>query len=230
MAARARVVHRGITLIELLIAMSILALIMALASYGFSLFAGYWERSRGSFEQSSARLQRLSLVIHSVEASVPWLVKDAQNDIGFYFLGREEGFTFVTTEPVFSSQGMAVVRLFRERESMGRFRLVYEEAPLMGINLERADQVLPFAHRLVVLSNLRSLSFRYFGYTSAANRGLGMDDERAIEASAQWLTKFDGLEAGLNPMKVGISLDGAEFRFELPATGDVSAARASDPI
>jgi prepilin-type N-terminal cleavage/methylation domain-containing protein len=230
MAARARVVHRGITLIELLIAMSILSLIMALASYGFSLFAGYWERSRGSFEQSSARLQRLSLVIHSVEASVPWLVKDAQNDIGFYFLGREEGFTFVTTEPVFSSQGMAVVRLFRERESMGRFRLVYEEAPLMGVNLERADQVLPFAHRLVVLSSLRSLSFRYFGYMSAASRGLGMDDERAIEASAQWLTTFDGLEAGLNPMKVGISLDGAEFRFELPSTGDVSAARASDPI
>jgi len=230
MVARPRVVPRGITLIELLIAMSILSLIMALASYGFSLFAGYWERTRGSFDQSSARLQRLSLVIQSVEASVPWLVKDAKNDIGFYFLGREEGFTFVTTEPVFASNGMAVARVFRERDGVSRFRLVYEEAPLVGVDLERADQVLPFGHRILVLTNLESLSFRYFGYSSAVTRGMGMDDERSVEASAKWLTNFDGLDAGLNPLRVGMNLNGTEFEFELPSTGDVSAARAAVPL
>ena len=230
MVARTRITPRGITLIELLIAMAILSLIMALASYGFSLFAGYWDRTRGSFDQSSARLQRLSLVIQSIEASVPWLVKDAQNDIGFYFLGREEGFTFVTTEPVFTSRGMAVVRVFREREGGNRFRLVYEEAPLSGIDLERADQILPFRYRLLVLANLDSLSFRYFGYPSAATRGLGMDDERVADSSVKWLSAFDGLEAGLNPQRVGMNMSGVEFQFELPSTGDVSAARASDPL
>jgi len=230
MAARTRVTPRGMTLIELLIALSILSLVMALASYGFSLFAGYWERGRDAFEKSSGRLQRLALVTQSLESSIPWMVKDAQNDIGFYFLGRDEGVTFVTTEPVFASRGLAVVRLFRERDGVQKFRLVYEEAPLFGINLERADQILPFRHRLVVLSGLDSLSFRFFGYSSAAERGLGMDDERATNAATRWFTTFDGLKAGVNPLRVELLINGMEFRFDIPSSGDVSAARASEPL
>ena len=71
-------------------------------------------------------------------------LRDADDRPGFYFLGREEGLTLVTSSPVFSPEQIAVIRVFREPASDGRWNLVYEEAPLTGVLLRRSDQTLPF--------------------------------------------------------------------------------------
>lgn len=201
--------------------MAISALIIGLATLSFSLFARDWIGRTSGFVHTSAELQRLDLLVGSLEASIPWRVKapSSKTGFGYYFLGREEGFTFVSSDPVFGAGAPAVARVFRETDRDGRYRLVYEEASLAGITLSNADQVLPFRNRMIVLSGLRKLEFRYFGWLSALARASAED---APSAGQAWFSSFDGLERNDNPIRIALTVDDARAVFALAEHKEVT--------
>lgn len=202
----------GYSLIELLIATTIAGLTIALATFSFGLFSQGWQRFSMGTSKASARLQRIDLVEQAVEAAVPWIVRDANGRPGYYFLGREEGFTLVTSRAMFAASGLAVIRLFRETEGDGTVRIVYEEAPLDKTTLRTSDQVLPFQRRVVVLRGLRGATFRYFGWAdlNVFSRSLEGSSEKPL-----WFSAYDGLARGLHPWRVGIALDDNEIVYPI---------------
>jgi prepilin-type N-terminal cleavage/methylation domain-containing protein len=211
---------KGLTLIELLITIVILSMVIGLASYSFSLFSSHWSTSRDSFARASGAFQRVELVRTAVENGIAWAVRDRKSgDIGFYFLGREEGFTLVSNDPVFSVGAPAVIRVFREPDGPGRWKLVYEEASLRTVSLRHPDQTLPFSHRMVVIEGLRQLSFRYFGWPSLRIRSGGFE-EFGEQAVPDWFDTFDGLQRVQHPQLVGMTLDGIEVPLYLPERSD----------
>ena len=224
MVAHPRV--KGFTLIELLIAITVMSLVIGISTYAFSLFTRNWGGQTGSFDRAAGQLQRVELLGRVIRDAVAWLVideRDKQNP-GFYFLGRDEGMTFVTESPIFNPRGLAVVRVFREREESSQtWRLVYEEAPLDGVILRRASQILPFQHRLVVLQGLRSLDFQYFGWDSLAAR-VGNDEQ--TPGGPQWFTEFDGIRRQQQPSKIALRLDQANVSFDLAERDEVIFGRA----
>lgn len=211
---------RGFSLIELLIATTIAGLVIGLATYSFGLFSRGWLKFSGGYGEASAQLQRLELVEAAVEAAVPWIVKDDTGKPGYYFLGREEGLTLVTSRAVFSASQLAVIRLFREREDGGTFRLVYEEAPLDDLLLERADQILPFSRRVVVVRGLAGLTFRYFGWENNERFIASLEDS---SSPPLWFDNYDGLVRGLHPSRVGIGVGGNETVYNMPDRGGFSS-------
>lgn len=222
----------GFTLIELLIAITILSLLVGLASFSFSLFSRHWSPQRDSVEASIKQLQRLDLVTAALQDSLPWVVKGESGRPGFYFLGRDEGLTIVTASPVFSPEAPAVIRVFREPDGPDRWKLVYEEASLKGIVLLSADQVLPFEHRMVVLSGLRSVGFRYFGWRSLEERLRSGDGElpAGFLGRPTWYTEFDGLTRSVQPQRLAIAMDDGEVVFEVPDRGDTLLNRSTETL
>ena len=81
----------GFTLIELLIAVAIFGMVVGLATLSYSLYSKQWTGWRGGFDRTEARLQRLDLVTTALEDAIPWVVRDETGQLGFYFLGRDEG-------------------------------------------------------------------------------------------------------------------------------------------
>lgn len=214
----------GFTLVELLVAVAITGLVVGVATYGFSLFSRHWDGRLGEFDAAQAGFQRLDLVASALEDTLPWAVRDAAGMPGFYFLGRDEGLTLVTGDPVFTPGGIAVIRLFREPEEDGRWRLVYEEAPLQGVELRRSDQVLPFAHRMVVAGGLPEIRFRYFGWESLQARVVASDQPGAGSGPAWW-DEFDGLARRQHPQRVGLAFGGAEAVFLVPERAEATLGR-----
>ena len=215
----------GFTLIELLISITILGLLVGLASYSFSLFSRAWDQPRSTFELAAGQMQRLYLVSRAVNDSLPWIVKDDNGRPGFYFLGREEGFTLVTSSPVYATGAPAVIRLFREQQSSDRWRLVYEEASLAKVLLREASQVLPFERRLVVLENLPRLSFKYFGWLSTTDRYAGSDLGAVVPPS--WFSEFDGLSRIQQPQRVALQVGDFEAVFIMPERTRILLSRAT---
>lgn len=215
--------NRGFTLVELLISITILSLVIGLASYAFSLFSRHWEAPRREFQLSVADLQRLDLVVHALSDAIPWAVKTDRNGIGLYFLGREEGLTLVSASPVFATGAPAVIRVFREPLGNGRWRLVYEEASLASVSLRRASQELPFNRRMTVLSNLQAMRFSYFGWPSIDARAVAMD----TGAQAEWSSSFDGLVRLQQPMRLRLDFGSFETVLQLPERTDAVLGRVS---
>lgn len=223
-----RSLSRGFTLIELLLVMTIMSLVVGSATYAFSLFSRNWDQRTGAFDRELGKLQRLELVNDAIEDAIPWVVRDRAGKVGFYFLGRDEGLTLVSGSPIFSPGRPAVIRVFREAESPGRWRLVYEEAPLRGVKLRDAEQTLPFKHRMVVARGVTTLAFRYFGWRDASDRIEAQDGFRPIDP--EWFDEFDAIQRGIHPDLISVRMGGEEVVYSVPQRGTVTAGRLDDSV
>ncbi len=219
---------RGFTLVELLIALAIFGMVVGIASYGYSLFTRNWGGRLGRFQQAQDQYQRLDLVVAALENTLPYVVRDASGAGGFYFLGREEGLTLVTLSPIFTPGEMAVIRVFREQSATGRWNLVYEEAPLGGVQLRLASQTLPFQHRMVVLRELPDLSFAYYGWKSLDER-LSAANEPMLGLGPKWMTETDGFVSRVHPQRVAIRFGETESVVFVPERADVAFRRYMGP-
>jgi prepilin-type N-terminal cleavage/methylation domain-containing protein len=222
MATRSRAI--GFTLIELLLSVAIMGLVIGIATYSFSLFTRHWDGRSWGFDAAIGSWQRLDLVVSALNNSLPWLVYSEKGELGYYFLGRDEGVTFISDSPVFAQKSAAVIRLFREQQVGGKWRLVYEEAPLSSQSLRRANQRLPFNRRMVVLSDLDSLSFEYFGWASIEDKGGGLRDSlgpvESVGGVARWWTEYDGMERFQHPLRIALLIDNHRSVFDFPDRSD----------
>lgn len=210
----------GITLVELLVAMTVTTLVIAIASLAYARFSGDWDGRLGRFEDARADYQGLSMLLEALSGGLAWVVRDAGGEPGFYFLGREEGMTMVTLSPIFADGYPAVIRVFRERQEDEagelRWKLVYEEASLREQALRDAGQRLPFEARMVLARDLGELSFEYYGWPSLESRLMADDDPQARKA---WFSEYDGLQTRQQPERLRLRIDGGSAVLNLPAQG-----------
>lgn len=211
-----RKLNRGFTLIELLIATSILLLMMSLAMLSYQLFQRTWQKELSHITESYQKLRTNEMISEALHGVIPYLVRQDEQ-YGFYFLGREEGFTAVTDSAVFAAGQPAVFRLFRERQNDGLYQLVYEEALLTDTQLVEATQNLPFEHRIIVSRDQKYVNFSY--YTQPSLTGGVRVDEMTGDVSIvlQWLAAHDGINSKTHPQLIKVDLSGFAWQVQVPS-------------
>ncbi len=216
---------RGFTLVEMLVALVVLSLVIGISTYAYSLISRQWDGKLGRFEQAQAEFQRLDWLAASLEDTLPYVVRDTGDEIGFYFLGRDEGLTLVTMSPIFETGAPALIRVFREADSDGSWNLVYEEAPFDQQLLVRADQRLEFRHRLVIARDLPRPEFRYYGWPDLAT---WLRSGLEPGAGRSWFIEYDGMTRRFHPEKIELRFGGSATVFAVPARIE-SQLRAEGP-
>ena len=204
---------KGFSLLEMLVAMTVLSMVIGISTYAYSMFIRQWDGHLGRFDEAQAQYQRLEWLAAALEDTLPYVVRDDEGALGFYFLGRDEGLTLVTMSPIFGVGEPALIRVFREPDEGDAWRLVYEEAPFAGTLLAHADQRMEFRHRLVIARGLPRPVFRYFGSTDLRSR------------SRSWFDEYDGMVRQFHPEKIELRLgrDAAVFQFPVRVDALVTA-------
>jgi prepilin-type N-terminal cleavage/methylation domain-containing protein len=223
---------RGFTLVELLIAMSIMLAMLVLAGTAYQLYTASWQRDLSKIQQSYDEFRYTELLVDAMQAILPLAVTDDGSQ-AYYFLGREEGFTAVTYSPIFHTGYPAVIRVFREANDNGGFRLVYEEASLQHTVLKSAQQTLPFSRRQIIYDDIAEMSFRYFGWNDIATRMAAYSDvDVAVNSSPQWFSEYDALVRRLHPQKVQLLLGDFTLEFAVPdrARLNISLEDTENPV
>jgi len=212
---------KGFSLLEMLVAITVLSIVIGISTYAYSLFIRQWDGHLGRFDEAQAQYQRLEWLSAALEDTLPYIVRDDQGQLGFYFLGRDEGLTLVTMSPIFNVGEPALIRVFREPDEDDTWRLVYEEAPFAGTLLVRADQRMDFRHRLVIARGLPRPVFRYFGWASLGSR---LTIEDASPERRSWFAEYDGLRRGFHPERIELRLGSDTAVFDVPARSDALVA------
>jgi prepilin-type N-terminal cleavage/methylation domain-containing protein len=210
---------KGFSLIEVLIATAVLSLIIGICSLSFSIFSRGWDAQRLSSDGSLKKFQVMDLTANAIRGALPWAIRARTGEAGFYFLGRDEGVTFVTANPIFVAGSPAIVRIFRESVGDQRWRLVYEEATLNKVGLRTIDQAVTFTNRVVVLDEMSEIGFRYFGLGLEKN-GSDSDDQDVYERP-RWFSEYDGMKVYRHPILISLTLNGSEILFDMPNREDV---------
>ncbi|MDN7134490.1 PulJ/GspJ family protein [Pseudidiomarina terrestris] len=215
----------GFTLVETLIAMVLLSLLMISGALAFDYFSQNWQRNKGIAQDSGERHHLATLVQKVTRNTYSKAVYDDNERLGFYFLGRDEGFTAVSHISVQNPNASSVYRLFREPNGDGGFRLVYEEAVLTAVYLRNASQELPFNFRRILYDNLEQIEFRYFGFQSLTQRNQTVSAEGPEQYSLEWFSEYDGMQRVLHPQGIEVNLNGFRWFIEVPDAVESALSR-----
>jgi len=217
--------QQGFTLIELLIATSIMLMMLGMAMFGYQLYDKQWRKEKDNVSIAFTQLKTFDLFNSALHGIVPYLVNEKEK-VGFYFLGKPDGFTAITTSPIVNTGYPAVIRIFTELDSVGQYRLVYEEASLKDTWLVGANQRLNFSERLIVLRDIKEIEFQYFAIPNV-NDPVEMDENDQIVDRRKWLDAHDGLTAFTHPEKVQINIAGFPIYASIASRAEVVAAKVA---
>lgn len=209
----------GFSLIELMIATTLLTLVMFAGYYSYSLYSSAWSKRVEYFwKHAEADVSQVKLV-ELIQGMHPYFIrKERTNEAFIAFSGTSQTLTFITQGGFFAS-GYVVAKLdIVTEQQTGHKRLQYREAQI-GVQplLEWRTEELAFSEPLTVVRDLDFAKFSYYGWQDYASAFRKDDDELLITDSSKykkWFDSYLGDEKRLSPLKVKIQLQSAESQVE----------------
>ena len=200
----------GFTLIEVVLALSIFALIGAVLYGAFSLSHSAIEKSQASFEDNQKLRSFTDLLGSYIRSAYPH--RQSAQDTTVFFDGQEDQLTFVSSISLaMGGRGMSKIHVAWEAAEAGEGPIQLEEEVPVRLNV--SDDLNPGGLRndVVIQERVKELRFAY----------LDPKSEEEI-----WEERWDGREKLALPRAVRLSYrnqDGKEIRWVFPVMISVLA-------
>ena len=216
---------KGFTLIELMIAISILTLLLFTGSYSYSLLSERWNKELGQFSQSAQTYKHLELLQSLLEGVQPYVVVDSNQKPTFFFIGDSNSLLAVSRSGLFSGEYPEIFRLSIVNQANGKVDLIYQSASTEQLLLKGTDQSFSFTHQLVLFSNIDKVQFNYFGWSHLYDKNtIGKSNKKA-----QWFERFSGIDNQIMPEKYSLTLTQIGQDLSIPIQLEVKPERWLSP-
>lgn len=187
----------GFTLLETLVALTLLATMLALLFAGLRTGVRSWEAGSGRGDRADQVLLAYSFFRKELSAAFPWRLKDPLA-VRIAFLGERERLRFVSMRPAeIGGGGLAFVSFEYEpgkgAKSSGRMVMRRQFAAADSGDLSPLDGADPFT----ILDGVTSARFEYFGAeneTSNPSWSEGWDFPQRLPTHVRLKLKLEGLE------------------------------------
>jgi Prokaryotic N-terminal methylation motif len=176
--------HIGFTLIELMLATSLLMMILFSGYYAYSLYTQKWQKRVDVFWQGTHQGIAVDAMQKLLSSTLPYIVKNEDDKVQIYFSGNTKQVELVASSPIFSEQP-ALVQI--SLETLGDIQqLVYREKSLSNfvlINTEQtSDRDADFWDvSTVLIADLSDFEFSFYGWLSFNDAARFVNAESSIE-------------------------------------------------
>ena len=209
--------QRGFTLIELMISISILSLLLFTGSYAYSMLSERWNKELGQFSKVFQEAKNLELLQRSLEGTHPFVLIDNDKHASLLFIGGSDSVLAASRYTLHQEHGMEIFRLSSIMKDNGLIDLVYQSVSANDIFLTHPTQEIIFSNKFVLLSNLQSIDFSYYGFSHLDKIAVISKicihysiSSSSSSASPQWYSSYSGLDSKLMPEKVKVSIRRAD--------------------
>ena len=162
--------QKGFTLIELMLATSLLMLVLFSGYYGYSLYSDKWQKRVSWFWKSTQNEMILTSMDRMFAATIGYVVDGMETKKQIHFIGKRNSVEFVTKAPIYSN-GTALVKF--EFIKVGEsHELRYFESPLMNTaiisnkQLEEKANTLGWEYTDTLLTDISGYELTYYGWQS----------------------------------------------------------------
>jgi len=201
---------QGFTLVELLVAMSLLSMIIYLASSAFGLFSQRWDGRLGQFEKTMHSARSKMLVQEILTNLVPYVAYENSGKAVIFFEGNRNGFVGVSSQSIYKYDNYAVVRL-SVRQNPELYDVIYEEWPMDRDHLVSVDQTISFSEPLILFSAVSSPLFEYYGWPQFTAR---IQNETKF-IPPKWSSNYNAVDSLFMPVKVKLTFTTAKGPYQL---------------
>jgi len=184
--------QQGFTLIEVIVATSILAIAIYLALTAYAFFGDTWRKGRLSDTRSLDLYRNHILCRSAVESICDYYVTDSSNERNGiyypYFVGAGQSVDFVTLSSVFEKSMPAAAGMRLIKTETGRQDLIYEEAPLLGKYIRYENQPPEYVNRITLYEDVKQFGIRYYGVWESRFNEMTLDFDKVY----RWQGEFFG--------------------------------------
>lgn len=207
--------ERGFTLLELLIALSLFAVVIAAAYAAFVSGLNAVPRGEALAERSARLRAATSIMEKQVRSLVNYTVIGEDDEPQPYFQGRSDGFSFVTAAPQLNGgEGLSCVVYWIE----GNAIRVGETPIVSPQSLVKENCVDHPTASAVLLDGLTSARFQYVRL-----------EGNEVERPDRWSSIDDGLPAAVEVTLEGLSLGRSSWSKQIPVMAVAYGLGAYDP-
>ena len=205
-----RQTSRGFTLIEVVLALSIFAIMGAILYGAFSLSHSAVAKSQASFEQNQKLRSFNDLLGGYIRSAYPY--RQSAQDMTVFFDGQEDQLTFISSLSLaMGGRGMSKIRVAWEGAEEGEGAIQLEEEVPVRFNVSEDRDYGGLRNDVVIQERVKELRFAYLDSKS--------EDEK-------WEERWDGREKLALPRAVRLSYrnhEGTEVRWVFPVMISVLA-------
>lgn len=187
--------QKGFTLIELMISISILSLLLFTGSYSYSLMSERWNKELGQFSNSAQVTKNLDLVQRLLAGVSPFVVIDNKRKPSFFFIGASNSLLAVSKSGLFSNNYPEIFRLTTIEKENGLVDLIYQSESTENVLLTGTDQSVEFTKKIILFSDLDSVSFKYFGWKNIFVK----NNSSETGVRKEWQNNYSGIDKQLMP-------------------------------
>lgn len=217
---------KGFSLIELMLATSLLMMVMFSGYYAYSLYTQKWQKRVDTFWQGTQHAIALDTMQKLLESAIPYVIKNDNGNSLIYFSADSQNIEFVTGSPIYSASS-ALVSINIEQTQQG-YQLVYLEKSLSSYAFISLAQLNNKAEgfwdsKTVLIPNFEQVQYEYYGWLSfndgLSHLNIGQDENRN-PAKQEWYTRHEPEQIKLLPstvrMKMTKGLEVYDFKVSLP--------------
>ena len=207
---------KGFSLVELLVSITLLSMMIFIATFGYQQFSRYWDRDLGSYDFKFAQLKGLNILSRTLTDVKPYVVLDENGEPYFYFEGGVSVIRSVRANSVSNPNVPASfqIKVFEDENNEGKVGVTYSELPLNAENFKQPQTWEKYTYNITILSGLDDIAFSYLGWGHYDQ--LLESEENSSELAQQVFGNYSGEDTLIIPSKISseVIIDGELFSFD----------------
>lgn len=204
---------KGFTLIEVLVAMVIFAIVMGMASEAYR----YFNRPQMTASNTVLDTQNLSQfkqVLNTLREVNAIYVRDDENQKQLYFYGSNNTLKYYTNSPILTDEPIAVSVLSISKELGG---VEYCEFSFGQLNWRELNNIQNCDEENLFIKLGDNIEFKYFGWEDRDlfDKFLSGFFSMAVEPKPKWWNEYESTKTQTLPMFVSINFNDSTHKFLL---------------
>jgi len=209
---------KGFTLIELMLATSLLMMVMFSGYYAYSLYSQKWQKRVQVFWHGTEQAIALDNLHKVLSSALPYIVNGKDNKACVYFKGSATSISLITSSAIFSAEPSLVQLRLEAISGSNKHNLIYQEQSIkhsLVLDIEHQPQ---WQHEIVLLANITDFNLSYFGWQSLEQAIENITSDLLVKKDHRtWYQTHQSSVSRLLPEKVQVKFinDHGYSQFEL---------------
>jgi prepilin-type N-terminal cleavage/methylation domain-containing protein len=206
--------QRAFSLVEILVAMSILLLISFIGTYGHRTYSRYWQNELGDYQATFEKSVGATILFQVIKGIKPYIVKDGDKGF-FYFEGGNQFVRSVTSKSLQFPEYPAVFEVSADRADSGQLTLVYKEFSMVNGPVIDEPNDNAYVFERVLLTGIDDITFEYYGWPNYIEKA--SFESKSAPNTQQWHGLYSSKDTSITPslIKITLIIDGKTSLIEV---------------
>lgn len=212
----------GFSLVEVLIAMTILMMVLFIGTMAYRTYSVYWQKELGDFNAHLAEMKGITNVHHIIRNIKPMVLKGGKLGGYVYFEGGDSVIRAIANEAFTDENAAAAFELkIVNNQSIGGVRVEYREYAITSNPVIEQKDIGSYGQKTILLSGFEDIRFEYFGWPSYADYNAFENPESQIQPNPKtWFGLYSGQDTLMSPeaVKLRLKRNGNWSEINIPLT------------